>query len=252
MALLQALRVNPKTIATVGRLVGNAPLARRVIRARIAARFPKVPELAKKYSPKEALLRRMVSEQPMSVADQQKMIQSAEKLYPGTGDVPILKNRKAAASGPYTTGTEIYGPWRPRSGTQWQSGVYLTPEALAHELGHVTLHKRNPALSKALMMARMMAGKGKNPVSVVLTSLPVLADEAIASYRGIKIMRDAGYIAPAVKHGKKNLAIAYGTYMAVPTVRVLRQVYKAQKPGGSYKGVAVKVLKQVQKARKYA
>jgi hypothetical protein len=121
-------------------------------------------------------------------------------------------------------------------------GVVVAPEyvshgTLPHEVGHAANRVKNKVLralsvtvrnSKSLMPLSAIAGGIMTsapedaeslavtmaPALPLLAYAPVLAEEALASVRGIKGMRDLGTYSPKViSQAKGNLVKAFGTYL---------------------------------------
>ena len=106
------------------------------------------------------------------------------------------------------------------------------PEFLAHELGHVAV-RRSPLMAKLLNVGRAggpLAGAvgagllaaNEDPDSTAVKAAPLvaaagmaptLADEAAASYKGMKALRGLGKLGPQqLSQARGNLLRAFGTY----------------------------------------
>lgn len=108
------------------------------------------------------------------------------------------------------------------------------PSTLAHALGHVELRENMPRLGKGINFSRMTRGlsgigsfgagalaPGENHPGYVagasaLASVPTLADEAYASAKALKNLRNVGYKGNALR----VLGPAFGTYLANTAMNV--------------------------------
>lgn len=125
-----------------------------------------------------------------------------------------------------------------------RAGVILAdttrgPEFVAHELGHAANVKKNKVLSalshRALYRPGLSAVVGglmavlpedadsavvkAAPLVPLVAQAPTLADEALASLRGFKGIKQLGQYSPQVlKKAKGNLMKAFGTYLAIAGV----------------------------------
>lgn len=95
------------------------------------------------------------------------------------------------------------------------------PDILAHELGHARYHQTVPGLHIVRTLAPV-AGEVVNvmtdtPYGLVGHAIPI-ADEAIASRRAIKTMREWGSDEEDISAAKKRLGVALSSYTAGPAV----------------------------------
>jgi hypothetical protein len=105
------------------------------------------------------------------------------------------------------------------------------PENVVHELGHAKLHssragQRLMQLSRPLRKygpigGALMAGLGDDdsnvvkyaPLATALSQAPLLVDEGLASYRGMKALKQLGKYSPElISQMRKSLLKAFGTY----------------------------------------
>lgn len=111
-------------------------------------------------------------------------------------------------------------------------------EILAHELGHASLrggkgvgrfsrllgaagNLRNPIMGFGALGGTAMALAPEDPNSTVVKAapyvtgaamVPTLADEAVASLKGLKALKGAGYSPEMLRAARWNLAKTFGTY----------------------------------------
>ena len=71
-----------------------------------------------------------------------------------------------------------------------------------------------------------------------LISAPVLIQEAAASRKGIKYLREAGATEEQIKHSKKSLAGAFGTYVSAGLAPIIIEA------GGTLTGMGIHALKR--------
>lgn len=117
------------------------------------------------------------------------------------------------------------------------------PEIIAHELGHAAGHdpKRTPKILRALFRAPrlvalaapvvggVMAAQDPDsvtaklaPVGALAMNAPLLADEAAASLRGYKAVKNLGTYGPkTLKLMRNNMLRAFGTYGAAAAAATL-------------------------------
>lgn len=114
-------------------------------------------------------------------------------------------------------------------------GRIYDPAVTAHEAGHIRLHRKSPLVTAARVGGALVAGLG--PISylaykvakrevpkmlpvVAMTAggfAPILADEAYASIKGYKSLKESKKYSPSeLKTMRNKLMAAGGTYAAVP------------------------------------
>lgn len=153
------------------------------------------------------------------------MAHRIKKMYPELRDIQVTRSPRLFSS--------AYNPSRRK--------IQLGPEAsraiTAHEFGHARTYTRYPKLGKVLMTSRKMtvpslaAGilaqpaisatnmkdKNKRRARIAAAALPiaassgVLADEAIASARAVRMLKKTGVRNPY--RNSLELAPAFGTYL---------------------------------------
>lgn len=151
------------------------------------------------------------------------------------GESPV-KVWKGLGLSPKQSGVLVLPPWG-------KLPTASSPQAIAHELGHGAYHLGKGGRLKSALSGLSMPLTKEG--TAVLSSLaahplidrsrlsekrkrqlhllagaaplaiasPMLADEALASYKGMKILRAAGATKRRLKHSRRTLAKAYASYV---------------------------------------
>lgn len=126
------------------------------------------------------------------------------------------------------------------------------PHAAAHELGHMAFENtgvgkltrglRTPIMVGSTVGSGLLASRGDPdstsaklaPLVAAAGLVPTLGEEAYATVKGLKGMRDAGYSRQAISQGAKQLGKAFGSYgmkyglPAIATPIIIRNIRKAR------------------------
>lgn len=109
------------------------------------------------------------------------------------------------------------------------------PAILAHELGHAEIDDsfigrmaqspvgRTAPVSVGNLLGAVALGRGQHAAgtaSVAAGFVPVLAQEALASIKGVRKLREAGASEEELADAKKRLLAAWGTYATLPVAMV--------------------------------